>query len=293
MRKSIDIVRWLDSFHLADGAISTELFRFGCPHAESPEQWGLDHRDTLIQVHHDYLSAGAEMLLAATFGANLFNPLAEFDDTTLAEALHVLVALARQAAGERIPVLASVGPLALFSSSDPGPVELGKQYRHHFEILKETECDLIALETFTSLREAEIALEQAAILDMPCVITFAAGEDGSLEDGESLETWVSRIARTSALGLGCNCSPDITQATEVASALSEISDLPVIMRPNSGQPDENGQFPISADTFAEMAFALYDAGVDLLGGCCGTTADHIRKTARLLGDSQSDEDGPE
>ncbi len=282
MRNTINLNRWFDSFHLVDGAISTELFRTGCPVSVAPEQWALNHLKALSQLHRAYLGAGAEALTAATFGANLFNPLAEFNEDTLAEALQTLVSTAREAAGDEILVAASVGPLALFSSSDPASTELRAHYRKHLEILAQTDCDIIAFETFTSLSEAELALEQAAAMGLPCSITFAPDDSGTLEDGDTLASWVERISRTEVLALGCNCSPDIESAIAVAARIRELTDLPLIMRPNAGQPDADMHFPVTAQVYAKHAVAMFDEGVDVLGGCCGTTPEHIAVAADAI-----------
>jgi 5-methyltetrahydrofolate--homocysteine methyltransferase len=300
MRECINLDRWLETFHLVDGAISTELFRRGCPQQVAPEQWALSHTGALIQTHHDYLAAGAEALMAATFGANLFNPLAEFSEATLAEALDVLVGLARESAGEHVLVAASVGPLGLFADSNPGSSELKEHYRRHLEILRETECDLIAFETFTSIKEAMIALEQAHSLQLPCLISFATDDSGGLEDGDSLRHWVDHINQSEALAVGCNCSPDITAAVQVARRMRELTELPLIMRPNAGQPDSAGNYPVTAPAFAKHAVALFEAGVDIIGGCCGTSPEYIAAVAEALrehgehgDDSGADLSGPD
>ncbi|MBY0526368.1 MAG: homocysteine S-methyltransferase family protein [Gemmataceae bacterium] len=275
--------------------MGTELQRAGIQPGECYEQWNLTHPEQVRGIHQAYADAGADVLLANTFQAN---PLAlrRFRLGNQIEAIHEAgIRLASEAAKRKRFVVASIGPI--------GPPETAWQERETMQevvqSLRRTEGDLsaILLETWSHqdfLAEADAALYQLAHTkdEIPVLLSlsFMRMPDGSYNDfrGRALHDFVRRSAQRRPAALGVNCGRDIgmDDAIEIVRRYRQFTDLPIFVRPNAGTPRREGDawvYPQTPAMMAERLPELLEAGVSMVGGCCGTTPAHIAAFRPIVG----------
>jgi 5-methyltetrahydrofolate--homocysteine methyltransferase len=267
-----------------DGAMGTELQRRGLGPGECGELWNLSRPDVVAQVHAAYAAAGARCLLTNTFQANPL-ALARYGQQDLVEDIcRAGVELARSSAGEGRFVLASIGPLLAANGEETADLEALRR-----TIRGLIAADALVLETWSSPTALAAARAAAAHLPVILSLTYRRHQDGRLTtlSGHDPE-WFARQAREHGLsGLGVNCGRDIGPA-EVAAILKEYrraTDLPLLARVNAGRPSQVGGgwvYPLGPRELAERLPDLVAAGAALVGGCCGTTPEHIRAGAEVL-----------
>ena len=245
------------------------------------------------EVHEEYVRAGAEILETNTFGANR----ARLAAYGLAEKLRAInqagVRLAREAAGDAAFVAGSVGPLGV--RIEPlGPTsfeEARSVFREHVAALVEAGVDLVILETFSvlnELREAIFAARDAAGDDITLVAQVTIDDDGNMPDGTSTETFTRQLDVWPVDAAGCNCSAGPKVMLETIEKMVRHTAKPLTAMPNAGHPSTvEGRkiFLCSPEYMAQYARRFLWAGVRIIGGCCGTTPEHIkllRNEARSL-----------
>ncbi len=251
--------------HLMDGAMGTELVRrrvaaFG----DCLEALNLTQSDVVRGIHHDYVDAGAEIVLTHTFQANLPH-LAKFG---LADQHDAIWAAAIQHARPSTCVLADVGPWANFDDAIVA------------RLLEAcSDADGILLETWTSfddlLRAARL---NATTVRLPLAVSFTFRRTPRLETfhGDDPDACARAAIDAGAVALGVNCGAEIGRAEliEIVRRYRASTDLPLIVRPNAGTP-VGSAYPLSPEVLATWVRGLRDAGATLFGGCCGTTPAHI------------------
>jgi 5-methyltetrahydrofolate--homocysteine methyltransferase len=249
---------------LMDGAMGTELMRRGArPSHECCELWNLTHPDEVRAVHRAYHDAGAEVLLTNTFQVNPRALARHGLQQRLAEIWSAAVRLARAECGPTTLVLADVGPVE--ASSDLQPV---------LDLCGDV--DGILLETWSNLDH----LRTVRSAGIPLLVSFAyqRGADGRLVTfcGESPEACARAAQDVGAYVVGANCGweVDMRDFLSIVRAYRSAVDLPLLVRPNAGTPEE-GRYPRLVDQLASQLPALLAAGVTMVGGCCGTTPAHI------------------
>jgi 5-methyltetrahydrofolate--homocysteine methyltransferase len=262
----------LEGRTLLDAATGTALIARGLPPQALPEEWVLSRPEEVRAVHEAHARAGAEVLLACTF--NLAAPRLERRLAGLTgELASRAVALAREAApGRRIA--GALGPLG-----DPaGPDEVERRYARAAEALARAGAELVWLETQGDLAEARAGLRAARALAVAAVVTFtprAAAEGLALADGTPAETCLAAVADEGAAAAGVNCvAPDARLAALALWARAHLG-IPFIAKPAAGLPGAI----LPPDAFAAALRPALAAGVDLAGGCCGTTGEHLRALA--------------
>jgi len=267
---------------IGSGAMGTCLRQSISAGQEPVELLNLRQPDLVKNLHAAYRSSGSRILVTNTFSANTV----VFEDAGMVELCQEInragVALAREAGDSECMIWASVGPLRLGLRLDdyPDNTLLGI-YRNQCEALKET--DALLLETFVDPREARAALQAAAETGLP--IIFQVGNTGGgTQRWERIDQLLSEALRIGVAAVGANCyHPD--EIVRVLSYISARTDLPLTASPNAGHPlIERGlvKYEFTPDDFVNTATALSDAGAAVIGGCCGTTPDHIRKVANVL-----------
>jgi homocysteine S-methyltransferase len=278
---------------VADGAMGTMLYSKGVFINRCYDELNLSAADMVRQIHQDYVKAGAEILESNTYGANRVR-LGGFG---LAEKLKAInqagVKLAREAAREHAFIAGAVGPLG--SHIEPlGPISFAEArsiFREHVETLVETGVDLIILETFSNLdelREAIFAAREAAGPDMVIVAQVTIDDFGHLPGGMDTETFTRRLDESPADVIGCNCSVGPKVMLETVEKMMAYSSKPMSAMPNAGQParvEGRNIYLCSPEYMSQYARRLIWAGVKIVGGCCGTTPEHIkliRSEARSL-----------
>jgi S-methylmethionine-dependent homocysteine/selenocysteine methylase len=277
-----------------DGATGTELQRRGAPTALplwSAAALNTDP-DLVRAVHRDYVAAGADLLVANTFRTNP-RTLRRAGQAENGPTLNRLaVSLARQAADTAAPdrtiwVAASVAPVEDCYRPELAPpeVELRAEHATMVEWLRAAGPDLLWIETIGTVREARAAAGAAAEAGMPFVVCFALREDGRLLGGESLEDAVLAVTPLGPLALGLNCMPP----AGIAAALPQLRSatrLPLAAYAHIGNPEPTAGWSFSeaveAREYEAWVRAWRSLGAGIIGGCCGTTPDHIRAVAAAL-----------
>lgn len=277
---------------LADGAMGTRLLELGLPSGTPPELWNEQAPDAVLQVHKSYIEAGSDIILTNSFGAGR-RKLARLGLADKAASLARRAAeLAREAAGDRAAVLGSIGPTGelLKPLGKLTLKEARESYAEQAQALAQGGVDALILETFFDLEELKAALVtalQATDLPIACSMTFRAG--GKTMMGVSVERFAREIE---ALGeerivlLGANCGAGPKEMEAIAERLCAAAKrLPVLAKPNAGQPklvEDHTVYEASPRDFAESARSWIRAGVKVVGGCCGTTAEHIKALAEVV-----------
>jgi homocysteine S-methyltransferase len=263
--------------------MGTMLYSRGVFINRSYDELNLSAADMVREIHREYVKAGAEILETNTFGATRPH-LAAFG---MAEKLRAIneagVRLAREAAGDKAYVAGAVGPLGLHI--EPlGPTSFTEArafFREQIEVLLEAGVDLLILETFThleELREAIYAAREAAGPDVTIISQITIDDFGNLPDGTDTETFTRRLDEWPTDVIGLNCSVGPKNMLETAERMMQYSRKPVSLMPNAGQPvrvEGRNIYLGSPEYLAQYARRMIWAGVKIVGGCCGTTPEHI------------------
>jgi methionine synthase / methylenetetrahydrofolate reductase (NADH) len=269
--------------HVLDGAMGTMLYNRGVFVNVCYDELNLSQPALVREVHESYVHAGAEILETNTFGANPVKLSSHgLDDET--EAINrSAVAIAREAANGRALVVGAIGPLGV--RLEPwGPTAREEAigfFSRQARGLLEGEVDGFILETFSDLNELEAALcAVKALSDLPVIAQMTVGQEGNTSYGTSVETIASKLTELGADVVGLNCSVGPAAMLDAIERMVERTDRPVSAQPNAGLPravDDRRIYLASPEYMGSYARRLIQAGVRFVGGCCGTTPDHIRK----------------
>jgi len=268
---------------IGSGAIGTCLRQAGARSDEPVELQNLRQPEAVRDLHRAYREAGSQILVTNTFAANRIvfgdNNVENLCDETNRRA----VTLAREAGGEVCRIWASVGPLGLGLRLEDYPdTALLEIYRSQCRML--TDADALLLETFVDLREARAALGAACETGLPVI--FQMGNiGGGARRWDRVDRLLNEAHLAGAAAVGANCSfPD--DILRLVSYIAVHTSLPVTVSPNAGHPRiERGivAYEFTPDDFALLAEKLAETGVAVIGGCCGTTPEHIRRAAAVIG----------
>ncbi len=282
--------RIAEGLFLWDGAMGTMLQAGGLlPRGAVPEELCLSRPDALSGIHAAYVAAGAVAVTTNTFGANRIK-LAEYGLESRVGPINAAgVAAARKAAGARRLVAGSIGPTGRFV--EPlGPMafrEAVSIFSEQIRALAEAGADLLIAETMMDLRELKAVLVAAReICTLPVITMMTFEGSGATLLGTTPEAFGVTAAAMGASAVGLNCSLGPDAMFPLVERLFAVTGVPVIVQPNAGMPMLRGEttvFPMGADEFGGYAARFKALGVSIVGGCCGTTPDHIRAAARELG----------
>lgn len=277
---------------VSDGAIGTFLHQKGLKPGECPELWNLDRRDDVLAIAQSYVEAGSDIILTNSFGAS---PL-KLESYGLAEQTYELNRLAseiaKSAAGSKSLVMGSIGPTGkMIMMGEVPPQEVYKGFLEQARGLTDGDADGIVIETMTDPEEARIAIEAAkevSGLDVACTFTFTKNQDGVYRTmmGTNLESYLEMAKLAGADIIGANCGNGTAGMIEIVREIRAIDpDTPVLVHANAGLPqyvDGETLFPESPNEMASQIEKLVSAGANIVGGCCGTTPEHIRQMVQLL-----------
>lgn len=262
-----------------DGAMGTQLQQAGLKPGELPELVALHDPDLLTGIHRRYIDAGTEIVYANTFGANR-RKLAAHGVTVEDIVLAAVAAAKRACTGTNAKVALDIGPLGeLLEPLGTLPFE------HAVEMFAElvragvkAGADCIAIETMTDLQEARAALIAAKENStLPVLVTMSFDENGRTFTGCTAEAMAATLTGLGADAIGVNCSLGPAQLLPVLREICRNTHLPVVAKPNAGLPDPvDGHYDLSPADFAEAMAQAVEAGVSVIGGCCGTSPDYIR-----------------
>ncbi|HUV87426.1 MAG TPA: homocysteine S-methyltransferase family protein [bacterium] len=271
---------------LLDGAMGTLLQDKGLPAGEPPDGFNLYNPDAVRAAHAAYVAAGADIILTNTFGATK-RRLAPFRLASRADEINRAgVALAREAAGDKVRVAGDVGPLGEYP--EPlGALSFDEAYREFYRqarVLADAGVDLVVVETMSDLREAKAAVVAArAAFDGPIIAFMTFDEDGRAVTGTPPEVAAVTLVAAGADAVGANCSVGARELVPVIRAMAAAVDVPVCAEPNAGLPRlvaGKTAFRQTPAQFASWVPKLVAAGAAVVGGCCGTTPEHVRLAAK-------------
>lgn len=277
-------------FIFLDGATGTNLQQAGMPVGVCPEDWILSHKEVLLNLQKAYFEAGSDIVLAPTFTANRIK-LAEYGlEGRLEEINRQLVAISRQAAGDKGLVAGDMTMTGrqLEPIGDLDFETLVNVYKEQAKVLADVGVDLFIIETMMSLAECRAALIAVKeTCDLPVCVTLSFNEDGRTLFGTDAGTAMVVLQSLGADAVGVNCSAGPEQMADIVREMRSYANIPVIAKPNAGMPElVNGRtvYQMTPADFAAAMTALADEGAGIFGGCCGTTPDHIRALKEALDD---------
>ncbi len=272
-----------------DGATGTELAKAGLPTGVSPEGWIRENPAAITRLQQSYAAAGSNIVYAPTFGGNRLK-LKEYGlDDQLVELNTALVNISRKAVGDKILVFGDIAPTGQFVEPIGNlPFEEAVAiFREQATVLLEAGVDGFAVETMMDLQEARAALIAIREIapDIPVMVTMTFDESGRTLAGNPPVAALIALQALGADAFGCNCSTGPEAMAEHLAALKPYAKIPLLAKPNAGLPQlRQGKtvFDMDAAAFAAAMPKLVAAGASIVGGCCGTTPDHIAAMAAVV-----------
>ncbi|MCL4539579.1 MAG: homocysteine S-methyltransferase family protein [Bacteroidetes bacterium] len=276
---------------LFDGAMGTELQNRGLAVGSPPDLWNIEKPEVVRQVHLDYIRAGSQVVETNTFGGTQSrlerSGAVEFVDSVNSTGAKI----ALEAAGKTAAVVGSVGPLGSLIEpyGDISKEDAAGMFRKQVETLRAYGVQTILIETMISLDEALVALEgakSAGASEVGVTMTFQrSGDEVRTAFGESAADCVRRLEKAGASFVGSNCGSGFEDMMLVATEIRRSTRLPVLIQPNAGVPTvENNvvQYSGSPKGFAEFVRSVSKIGIEMIGGCCGTTPAHIEEARKVV-----------
>src|SRR5712692_9539338 len=271
-----------DRVLVCDGAMGTMLYAKGVFINKSFDALNVTQPDLVAEVHQEYVRAGADIVETNTFGANRIK-LGSFG---LADKLHAIneqgARIARHAAREQAYVAGAIGPLGIRIEpwGRTGVEEAREYFREQAQALVEGGVDLVILETFRDVNEMGAAIDAVrSVSDLPIVAQMTTEEDGNTLDGTSPERFAPELERRGATVIGVNCAVGPAPMLETIERMAAVTKLKLSAQPNAGIPrnvEGRNIYLCSPEYMASYARKFAAAGVGLIGGCCGTTPEHIK-----------------
>lgn len=267
---------------ILDGATGTMLQKAGMPIGVCPEEWILENKEVMVKLQQDYVAAGSDIVYAPTFTANRIK-LEEYGlEDHIVRMNEELVALSKEAVGDRALVAGDITMtgLQLYPIGDFMFDELVGVYKEQASILAKAGVDLFVVETMMSLQECRAAvLAIQEVCDLPIMVSLTYNEDGRTLYGTDPATATVVLQSLGVDAIGINCSTGPEEMITPVVKMTEYATIPVFAKPNAGLPElEDGVtvYKTTPEEFAAVGKKLVEAGAAILGGCCGTTPEHIR-----------------
>ncbi len=269
-----------------DGGMGTLLQERGLRPGELPEVWNIEHTEEVFDIHRQYFEAGSDMVLANTFGANALK--FHSDEYELEDIVTAAVVSAKEGAnfgvhdGREVYVALDVGPTGKLLKP-MGDLSFEDAYAAFAETMRygeEAGADLIHIETMSDTYEVKAAVLAAKEnTKLPVFVTMIFDEKGKLLTGGDVPGVVALLEglRVDALGMNCGLGPE--QMIPILKEVRKYTSLPIIVKPNAGLPKQKDgitYYDVEPESFAETMQKLVEMGACVIGGCCGTTPEHIR-----------------
>jgi 5-methyltetrahydrofolate--homocysteine methyltransferase len=277
-----------------DGAMGTMLQERGLKPGQSPEELNLTAPEIVAGVHRAYVEAGADIIVTNTFGGTS----AKLEHYGLADRVAEInekaVRIAREAAGEKVYVVASIGPTGRFVEpvGDASFDEMAGMFREQAKALIDAGCDAISLETFLDIKEiraAVIAIRELS-REIPVIAMLTFEEKGRSVLGSPPEAAAITLESVGASIIGSNCGLGVDGIYDILKRMRQVTSLPLICQANAGLPilkEGATIFPASPDDMTVYHDRLIEMGVRIIGGCCGTTPAHIAAIKEALSGKQA------
>lgn len=274
---------------ILDGATGTNLQKAGMPVGVCPEKWILEHPDVLVALQERYVEAGTNILFAPTFTANRI----KLEEYGLADALigmnRKLVELSKRAAAGKALVAGDLTMTGrqLYPIGEMMFEELVTVYREQANVLYEAGVDLFVVETMMSLQECRAAvLAIREVCELPIMASLTYNEDGRTLYGTDPVTAVVTLQSLGADAVGLNCSTGPEAMLPLVAQMQKYATVPILAKPNAGMPelvDGTTVYRTTPEEFAAVGAELIEAGAAIIGGCCGTTPEHIAVLTSTVG----------
>ncbi|MFZ5517756.1 MAG: homocysteine S-methyltransferase family protein [Candidatus Zhuqueibacterota bacterium] len=276
---------------VSDGAWGTMLQSQGLMPGDCPEEWNISHPDNVRAIAAQYIGAGSDIVLTNTFGGSRFKLSSYNYQDQVYEINRAGASISRQAAGENVIVLSSVGPTGKFLEplGDVTEQEMIDNFYDQMRGLVDGGVDGILIETMADTAEAVCAVKAAkAVCKLPVLVTFTF-ERGKMGYRTMMGVTIPRaVEALTAAGvdmIGTNCGNGIEQVVEIIAEMRRHTDKYLVAHPNAGLPklvQGTTIFDQSPDEMATYVRRLIDAGANIIGGCCGTTPAHIAAIAKII-----------
>ena len=277
---------------VSDGAWGTFLHQKGLKADECPESWNLQRPDDVLEIASSYVDAGADIVLTNSFGASPLKLEGYGLEAQTIELNRSAAELSKKAAGDRALVMGSMGPTGkMVMMGEVSPQEVFKGFMEQAKGLADGGVDGIVIETMTDPDEAKLAIEavkKATSLDVGCTFTFSKNQDGIYRTmmGTDVEAYLEMALSAGADIIGANCGNGTAGMIEIVKVIRAINpSIPVLVHANAGLPiyqDGKTVFPESAGEMSSQIEELVKAGANIVGGCCGTTPEHIRQIVQVI-----------
>jgi homocysteine S-methyltransferase len=278
--------------HVLDGAMGTMLYGKGVFVHVCYDELNLTRPDLVREIHAAYVAAGADILETNTFGANPVKLSSHGLDADT-EAINAAAArLARGAAGDRVSVVGAIGPLGIRiepfgpTARDEAEAYFGRQAAG----LLDGDVDGFILETFADVDELLAAYRAVrALSDLPVIAQMTITDGGKTTYGTDVESFASRLAESGADVIGLNCAVGPAGMLDAIERMAAVTDRPLSAQPNAGLPRDVGDrkmYLASPEYMARYARRFIEVGARFVGGCCGTTPEHIRRIRDQVGTLQ-------
>src|SRR5580704_11283747 len=281
---------------LCDGAMGTSLYARGIFINRCYDELNLSQPELVRNIHEEYLQAGAEIIETNTFGANALRLQRYGFADKVFEINRAGAELARKAVNQRADkqsgkawVAGAIGPLGVHLEplGKTSLEEARAAYAEQIRGLAEGGVDMLLIETVSALNEAEQAILAARSVapELPVLVMVTVDEDAICLDGSSPETAAAKLTEWGADAIGCNCSVGPATVLTAIECMASATDLPLIAMPNAGMPravDGRNIYLCSPEYMASFARKFLKAGAQFIGGCCGTTPNHVRAMKSAL-----------
>ena len=269
---------------ILDGATGTELQKYNFLEGVStPEELNIKFPERIQKIYSAYIDGGSDIILANTFGANRLK-LSQYKlDTKIKEIINAGVSVAKEeakrtnsfVAGDISSVGSYIYPLGNVSFDD-----VYGAFKEQAQILSDSGCDLIIIETMTEIKELKTAiLAVKDVCDLPVIAQMSFTKEGTTVTGTDILSFISMAESLGADAIGMNCSVGPKTLLEFAKFMSENTNLPISFKPNAGMPqyiNRQTVFPGTSEEFVNVCLQAYNYGINMFGGCCGTNPEYIK-----------------
>jgi 5-methyltetrahydrofolate--homocysteine methyltransferase len=276
---------------VSDGAMGTELQKYGLPVGSCPELYNSTHPDVVESIHRSYLAAGADLITTNSFGGNRFRLRMYGLEGRAADLSKTAAEIARRVCPSDRYVGGSIGPTGeiLEPLGTGGVTVIREAFREQVEALAEGGVDLFIVETMMAIEEAELAIsaaKEATGLPVAATMTFEPSPHGYRTMwGVDVPTAVQHLSDAGADIIGANCGRGFDEMVGIIRGMRPLTQKPLLSQPNAGLPqwtDGKAIYPESADLIGPKVEMLLAMKVNILGGCCGTSPEHIRRIRQIV-----------